>query len=94
MTVATVTEIQLEKITADPSKYFQAPMQVVHDDGLSVEQKVQILDAWDHLARELAVASEEGMVGGEPSRQAEVAEARAALGVIREERAASPTKHA
>ena len=92
--IVTLTGIQFEKITSDPSKHFQTPLQVVHDDGLSIDQKIQVLNAWDRLAREFSVAVEEGMGGGEPSRLTEVAEARAALGVTREESLVSPTKHA
>lgn len=79
---------------ADPTKVYERPADVVSDPRLSVDEKVAVLDAWAQLAGELAVATEEGMTGGEPSRLAEVAEARACLGATSNvETVSAPTKH-
>jgi hypothetical protein len=59
--------------------------------SLSDVQKKKILDSWEEDARRLSVAAEEGMTGGEQSLTAEVAEAKAKLG-IEDHRTASPTK--
>ena len=78
----------------DPTKVYGRPSEVVNDPRLTFEEKVAVLDAWAHLAGELAVATEEGMSGGEPSRITEVAEARARLGATSaEEKLSAPTKH-
>lgn len=79
----------------DPTKVYAMPSEVVNDPRLSYDEKVAVLEAWARLAGELAVATEEGMGGGEPSRVTEVAEARARLGAVStEEKVSSPTKHA
>jgi hypothetical protein len=40
-------------------------MEVVDTDALTAEQKLEILKRWEAEARDLQVASEENMVGGE-----------------------------
>ena len=63
----------------DPSAHFPSPGEVVKDRSLSQKQKRRVLDAWETDARLLAVASEEGMAGGEPARMDEVKAAKARL---------------
>lgn len=87
--MSTLPQIAIE----DPTKIYARPEEVVNDPRLSFEEKVAVLDSWAHLAGALAVATEEGMTGGEPSRLTEVAEARARLGAAsNSEQVTAPTK--
>ena len=63
----------------DPASVFGSPEEVERDGTLSKEEKLAILGSWEEDAHELAVAEDESMGGGEPSRLAEVAAARARL---------------
>jgi hypothetical protein len=85
------TEPPMKELVASPTTHFDKPADILADPKLSDAQKKKILDAWEEDARRLSVATEEGMTGGEPSRIAEVAEAKVELG-IDDKRKASPTK--
>ena len=65
--------------TATPHAHFVAPHEVVGDPGLSKEQKKEALDALEQDARQLSVASGEGMTGGEPTGLHEVLDAQGSL---------------
>jgi hypothetical protein len=66
----------LEDIKADPSRFYPSPTDVVRDRRFSDPERLAILEAWERDARALAVADEEGMSGGEPSRLKTVVKAR------------------
>jgi hypothetical protein len=86
-------DIDLAAALMDPAAHFTAPADVLGDDRLTHELKLEILCRWLYDATELSVAEEEGMGGGEPSRLATVLEALHSLtGGVDAERAA-PTKH-
>ena len=53
--------------------------QVVGDPALSKEQKKDVLDVLEQDARQLSVASSEGMTGGEPTGLHEVLDAKDSL---------------
>ena len=74
-----------------PSTHFDTPAEVVETRELSRNEKAKALDNWEEDSRRLAVATEEGMTGGEPSRVTEVADAKAELGV-KSRKSRSPTK--
>lgn len=57
--------IDLEQALLDPASVFAAPEDVVAHPGLTREQKIDILKAWEYDAVETAVATEEGMPGDE-----------------------------
>jgi hypothetical protein len=80
---------------ANPTRYYRRPGEVVRDRRLSRQEKLVILEAWELEARELAVASEENMGGGEPSLLDEVVQARLDLGDQTDpaEDGGAPTKH-
>lgn len=63
----------------DPASVFGSPEEVERDGTLSQEEKLAILGSWEEDAHELAVAEDESMGGGEPSRLEEVVAARARL---------------
>jgi CBS domain-containing protein len=58
---------------------FGSPEEVERDARLSQDDKLAILKSWEEDARELAVAEDENMTGGEPSRLGEVVAARVRL---------------
>jgi hypothetical protein len=79
---------------ANPTRFYRAPAQVVQDRRLTREEKLAILEAWELEARELSVAAEESMSGGERNHLQDVVEARLALGdeTSPEDGASAPTK--
>lgn len=79
----------LEDIKADPTRFYHAPTDVIRDRRFSDPERLEILQAWERDARALAVADEEGMTGGEPSRLKTVVKARMEI----QERVAGETKY-
>jgi len=65
-------EIDLEQALLDPGSVFSSPEELRDHRGLTCEQKIEILRRWAYDASELAVAEEEGMIGGESSQLARV----------------------
>jgi hypothetical protein len=80
---------------ANPTRYYRRPVEVLRDRRLNRREKLAILEAWELEARELAVAAEESMGGGEPSMLQEVVQARVELGEVTdpEDDGGAPTKH-
>jgi hypothetical protein len=66
----------LDEIKINPSRYYRAPTDVIRDRRFSDHEKLEILAAWERDARGLAVADDESMTGGEPSRLQSVVNAR------------------
>jgi hypothetical protein len=62
-----------------PPAHFDEPRHVVTDDSLSKHDKVEALDTLEQDARQLAVASSEGMTGGERNKLHDVLIARDTL---------------
>ena len=65
--------------TARPHAHFETPHEVVVDPALSKEQKIDALDSLEQDARQLAIASSEGMSDGEATGLQEVLHARSVL---------------
>jgi len=65
----------VKEAIANPSKIFNAPMDVVHTPGLTETDKRAILESWEQEARLLQTATGENMSGGEPSRIEDVRKA-------------------
>jgi hypothetical protein len=80
---------------ANPTRYYRRPSDVVRDRRLKRDEKLAILEAWELEARELAVAAEENMGGGEPSLLQDVVQARIDLGDTSDPKDddGAPTKH-
>ncbi len=80
---------------ANPTRYYRRPGEVIRDRRLTRQEKLAILEAWEFEARELSVASEENMAGGEPSLLEEVVQARVDLGLAAQpdDTGGAPTKH-
>lgn len=71
----------------DPIDYslrYESPEAVLADDELTAAQKRVLLEAWERDARELSVAEEEGMAGGERAMLDRVLEALRQLGPVPE----------
>ncbi len=67
------------KARINPESQFDTPMEVVHDDRLTCEDKQQILKSWELDARVLQTAEAENMGGGESGSLSAVREAMRAL---------------
>ncbi|MEJ2007330.1 MAG: hypothetical protein P8Z30_04100 [Acidobacteriota bacterium] len=65
-------EIDLEQAMLDPGSIFASPEALRDQRGLTREQKIEILRRWAYDARQLSVAEDEGMMGGEPSSLDEI----------------------
>jgi len=65
-------EINYEQAKLDPGSVFSSPEELRDHTGLTLDQKIELLRRWAYDASELAVAEEEGMIGGEPSHLARV----------------------
>ena len=72
-------EIASQAKIEKPYAFFAEPGEVVTDPGLSRAEKVQALDSLEQDSRQMAVASAEGMSGGEPNKLQEVLDAQDAL---------------
>ena len=70
---------ELERAVIEPSSVYETPEDVLADSRLDDTQKRRVLESWEQDARELAVAEEENMAGGEPNRLSDVLEALAKL---------------
>jgi hypothetical protein len=62
-----MTDEKVAKALLDPASIFSCPKEVVYDDCLSIERKVEILRRWEYDARETQVAVEEGFPAREPN---------------------------
>ena len=67
-------------MTANPSKYFKAPAEVLLHSELTRKAKIDILRQWETDARLLATAEAENLQGGEPNGLGAVVNALIALG--------------
>jgi len=59
------TVVDMDQALLDPGSVFATPEAVVLHDGLSKDQKIEILRRWEYDASENCVALEEGMPDGE-----------------------------
>jgi hypothetical protein len=85
--------IDLEKALLDPASQFPGPEDVVAHAELTREQKIEILLRWHYDASDLAVAEEEGMIGGEESKLRRVLLALEALAGLDLERIGPAKQH-
>lgn len=78
---------RFDKALLNPTSVYNLPMEVVNDNALTREQKIQILERWEYDARELQIAEEENMpeLTTDPhgSMFSRVLDALHALGVFR-----------
>ena len=85
--------IDVKQAMLNPTSVFMDPTDVVADEDLSRDQKVEILHRWEYDARELEVAEEEaGMAVRRPDMFDRVVQALHTLGVERDTEHTPPTK--
>jgi hypothetical protein len=84
--------VDFEAALINPADHFAEPGAVVVDPSLSRVQKLKILQQWELDARQLAVAEEENMIGGEENMIGRVSKALLALGGRRDPVAEGITK--
>ncbi len=76
-----------------PTMVFEDPMDVVANDELTRDQKIEILRRWEYDARQLEIAEEEaGMAVRRPEMFDRVLQALHTLGVKRDIEHTPPTK--
>ena len=89
--------LDVNAATANPSKFFKSPQEVLIHTELSREKKIEILHQWEVDARLLSVADEENMGHGENSHLGAVVSALIALNDESKrpdaEKTGAPTKH-
>ena len=85
--------IDVNKAMLDPTMVFEDPMNVVANDELTRDQKIEILRRWEYDARQLEIAEEEaGMAVRRPDMFDRVLQALHTLGVERDIEHTPPTK--
>ena len=85
--------IDVKQAMLDPTSVFKDPTEVVADENLSRDQKIEILHRWEYDAHELEVAEEEaGMAVCRPDMFDRVIQALHTLGVELDTEHSPPTK--
>jgi hypothetical protein len=87
------TQTELDRAVSRPWSVYKTPEAVLADRRLDSAQKRRILESWERDARELAVAEEENMGGGEPDMLGRVLEALSTLPAVDERPRGPGTKH-
>ena len=87
-------QVDFARALQNPQAVFDTPEAVLQHRDLSRQQKIEILRRWEFDARELEVAEEENMGGGESSGPLrDIRKALISLGGDQDQEQASPTKH-
>ena len=81
-----------KRALTNPSSVFKRPVDVIDCKDLDRSEKAAILKQWELDARQLQVATEEGMTEGERSMFADVKHAQETLGVPTLEEDGAPNK--
>ncbi|HKJ05624.1 MAG TPA: hypothetical protein VJ974_08515 [Geopsychrobacteraceae bacterium] len=84
--------MDIKKAMLDPGSVFDRPEDVLVDNSLTLDQKINILRRWEYDARELAVAEEENMGGGPPNVLPEILSALQSLHAGSFSEKSAPTK--
>lgn len=82
----------IEQALIDPAGEFNTPEELVMNEELSREQKIEILRRWEYDVRELQVAEEENMPGPQPIALDRVLKALRSLDAPSGPDDAAPTK--
>lgn len=84
-----------EKAKIDPSSVFARPLDILKDESLTRDQKIDLLRRWAYEERELAVAEEENMLNHDTKHEVfldEVLKTLLVLGVESDQDSPPPTK--
>ena len=87
----TMEKTLFERALADPKAVFKLPSAVISDDKLNKQQKIKILGQWEQDCRQIQVADDESMTGGERSMLQDVRKALQELRGGAEEQPGTPT---
>jgi hypothetical protein len=87
-----VPMIDVEKALLDPGSVFKTPQELLANNELSREQKIEILRRWEYDIRQLQVAEEESMEGPQPVSLEAVLRALRAIGAAADPERSAPTK--
>lgn len=82
--------MDIDRAMVSPASVFATPTEVCDSSELTHKQKVEVLRRWEYDARELQVAAEESMTGGEKVFLEDVLAALHRLGADAEQ--SPPTK--
>jgi len=78
--------VRIDEMLADPSRYFDSPMAILQDTGLTRAQQRRLLENGEYSLRQLQVASAENMPGqsaaGDADPAAQLTEVMEALNVL------------
>jgi hypothetical protein len=87
--------VDLDTALASPASIFATPEDLLAESGLTREQQVQALRQWHYDLRELQVATEENMGGGDDTGVTleAVEDALRKLGADNDGDAPAPTSH-
>jgi hypothetical protein len=84
--------VDVEKALLDPGSVFRAPQELLGNNELSRQQKIEILRRWEYDVRQLQVAEEESMEGPQPVTLEAVLRALRAIGAPADPERYAPTK--
>jgi hypothetical protein len=84
--------IDFEKALLDPGLVFKTPQELLANNELSREQKIEILRRWEYDVRHLQVAEEESMEGPQPVTSEAVQQALRGIGAAADPERSAPTK--
>ena len=84
--------MDFEKAKLNPATVFNSPQEVVSNQELSREQKIEILRQWEQDARLMEVAEEENMPGPESKLLQPIRDALHALNYWPDTEHSSPNK--
>jgi hypothetical protein len=86
------SKMDFEKAKLNPATVFNSPQEVVSNQELSREQKIEILRQWEQDARLMEVAEEENMPGPESKLLQPIRNALHALNYWPDTEHSSPSK--
>ena len=86
------SKMDFEKAKLNPATVFNSPQEVVSNQELSREQKIEILRQWEQDARLMEVAEEENMPGPESKLLQPIRDALHALNYWPDTEHSSPNK--
>jgi hypothetical protein len=84
--------VDVEKALLDPGLVFKTPQELLANNELSREQKIEILRRWEYDIRQLQVAEEESMEGPQPVTLESVLQALRVIGAPADLERSAPTK--
>lgn len=79
--IDTLQSVEADAKLARPHAHFAHPSEVVVDPTLAKAEKLQVLETLAQDAKQLAIASDEGMTGGESTQLRDVLQAKETLGL-------------